>query len=310
MTSSAAARSVARQAGARQADLSAAAKPIVKWAGGKSRLLGELLERVPRRVKTYAEPFAGGAALFFALASERARGVRSFERAILSDRNEELVACYRAVRDDVGAVIDALGPFHHDRELFYTVRAQSTAGMSDVERAARFIFLNRTCFNGLWRVNSEGRFNVPFGKYKKPLIRDVDGLRAASHALKDVDVLAKDFADVTNGLGRGDFVYLDPPYVPLSRTASFTAYAKDGFSPTDQDRLARELRGMKRRRVNAMLSNADTPVTRALYHGLSCHVVRAPRSISCDGATRRDTGELVVTTWEPAGIHQQLRPAG
>ena len=282
------------------------AKPIVKWAGGKSRLLGELLDRVPRHVKTYAEPFAGGAALFFALASDK---TRRFDQAVLADRNEELVACYSAVRDDVGAVIDALGEFRHDRDLFYEVRAQDTRGMSDVARAARFIFLNRTCFNGLWRVNASGRFNVPFGKYKNPRILDPDALLAASQALAGVEVVSRDFSEVTRGLGRGDFVYLDPPYVPVSRTASFTAYAKDGFSPSDQARLASELHALKGRGVKAMLSNADTPVTRRLYDRLACHVVRAPRSISCDGATRGDAGELVVTTWEAPGIHEALRTA-
>jgi DNA adenine methylase len=286
------------------------AKPIVKWAGGKSRLLGELVDRVPRKIGTYAEPFAGGAALFFALASERARGVRVFERAILADRNEELVACYRAVQADVDAVIAALAGFRHDRDLFYAVRAQETRGMSDVERAARFVFLNRTCFNGLWRVNAGGRFNVPFGKYKNPRILDEEALRAASRALAGVEIRTSDFADVTAELGRGDFAYLDPPYVPLSRTASFTSYAKDGFHLADQERLAGELRAMKRRGVEAMLSNADTPVTRELYAGLACHVIRAPRSISCDGSTRGDAGELVVTTWETAGVREQLRSTG
>jgi DNA adenine methylase len=286
------------------------AKPIVKWAGGKSRLLGELLHHVPTRVGTYAEPFAGGAALFFALASERDRGVRHFERAILADRNEELVALYRAVKGNVDDVIAALAGFRHDRDLFYQVRAQDTQGMSDVARAARFVFLNRTCFNGLWRVNAGGRFNVPFGKYKNPRILDEESLRAASRALADAEIRAADFADVTSELGRGDFVYLDPPYVPVSRTASFTSYAKDGFNPADQERLARELRALKRRGVKAMLSNADTSVTRELYAGLACHVIRAPRSISCDGSTRGDAGELVVTTWESAGIREQLRSAG
>ena len=292
------------------ASKSIVARPIVKWAGGKSRLLGELLSRVPTKVRTYAEPFAGGAALFFALASERSRGLRSFERAVLCDRNEELVALYTAVRDDVDAVVAALGDYRHDRELFYDVRAKDTRGMSDVDRAARFIFLNRTCFNGLWRVNSGGRFNVPFGKYKNPRILDEENLRSASRALRGVEVVSKDFADVTGELGRGDFVYLDPPYVPVSRTASFTAYAKDGFNPDDQARLARELRALKRRGVKGMLSNADTHGTRELYDGLALHVVRAPRSISCDGATRGDAGELVVTTWEAPGIHEPLRTAG
>ena len=286
------------------------AKPIVKWAGGKSRLLGELIDRVPRRLKTYAEPFAGGAALFFALASERAHGERSFERAILCDRNEELVACYRAVQADVNAVIEALKSFRHDRELFYEVRAQDTRGMSDVARAARFVFLNHTCFNGLWRVNSGGHFNVPFGKYKNPRILDPEALRAASGALADVELRTGDFLDVTGELGRGDFVYLDPPYVPVSRTASFTAYAKDGFSPSDQERLARELHTLKGRGVKAMLSNADTPVTRRLYAGLQCRALRAPRSISCDGAARGAAGELLVTTWGASRAREPLRTAG
>src|SRR4051812_40926327 len=144
------------------------AKPIVKWAGGKSRLLPELLARVPRKIGTYAEPFAGGAALFFALASEAERGERSIDRAILADRNEELVATYRAVKTDVEAVIELLRGYRAERDLFYQVRALPTSDLSDVQRAARFVFLNRTCFNGLWRVNSGGKFNVPFGKYKNP----------------------------------------------------------------------------------------------------------------------------------------------
>jgi DNA adenine methylase len=283
------------------------AKPIVKWAGGKSRLLSELLARVPRDVATYAEPFAGGAALFFALASEVLRGERTMERAVLADRNEELVATYRAVKKDVESVIARLERYKAtaSRDLFYEVRAMDTAGMSDVARAARFVFLNRTCFNGLWRVNSSGKFNVPWGKYKNPRICDPEGLRAASRALALADVVTCDFAEVTRDLGPRDFVYLDPPYVPLSRTASFTSYAKDGFGPGDQARLASELRRLRGCRVRAMLSNADTPQSRALYDGLAVHVVRAPRTISCDGATRNDVSELVVTTWRDS-----LRAAG
>jgi DNA adenine methylase len=285
------------------------AKPIVKWAGGKSRLLAELAHRVPRKIRTYAEPFAGGAALFFALASEAERGERKIDHAVLADRNEELVATYRAVKTDVNALIDALGTYRADRDLFYEVRARDTSGLEDVERAARFIFLNRTCFNGLWRVNAGGRFNVPFGKYKNPRICDPEGLRAASRALARAEIVAKDFSDVTRRLGKNDFVYLDPPYVPISRTASFTSYAKDGFGIEDQERLANEVRALKKRHAKAMLSNADTPVTRALYEGLAVHLVRAPRSISCDGATRNDVGEVLVTNWESPGIYEPMKQA-
>ena len=173
------------------------AKPIVKWAGGKHRLIGELQKYLPETIDTYVEPFAGGAALFFALASDE-RGPR-FKRAVLADRNEELVACYRAVKHDVAAVIDALGAYKYDRELYYQTRDLDTEAMSDVERAARLIFLNHTCFNGLWRVNASGKFNVPFGRYSNPRIVDAEGLREASRALAWAEILHVDFATAPRG---------------------------------------------------------------------------------------------------------------
>mgnify|MGYP002780865092 CR=1 FL=1 len=156
------------------------AKPIVKWAGGKSRLVPQLLARVPPEVGTYVEPFAGGAALFFALQASVSLGTRRVNRFVLCDRNEELMATYRAVQREVEAVIAALGAYRYDRDLFYEVRARDTRGASDVERAARLLFLNRTCFNGLWRVNADGRFNVPFGRYKNPRFLQPDAPPAAS----------------------------------------------------------------------------------------------------------------------------------
>ena len=284
-------------------------KPIVKWAGGKARLLGELLQRVPTRMRTYAEPFAGGAALFFALAADAtspARDRRVFKRAVLADQNEDLIACYRAVRDDVDGLLEALGEYHYDRKLFYETRDRDTTGMSDIERGARLLFLNRTCFNGLWRVNASGKFNVPFGRYKNPRIVDEEKLRAASRALEEVDLKVGDYADVTKKLGEGDFVYLDPPYVPLSKTAAFTAYGKNGFSSVEQARLAKELHRMKKRGVLAMLSNADTKESRALYDGLSVSIVRVARSINSDPTKRGDTAEVIVTTWGAPGVHEYV----
>ena len=269
-----------------------AAKPFVKWAGGKSRLLPELLARVPPRVKTYVEPFAGGAALFFALAREQ-----RFEQAILTDRNEELVACYRAVRDDVEALIEALAGYTHDEDRFYTERDRDTRRLSDVDRGARFIFLNRTCFNGLWRVNAKGKFNVPFGRYKNPRICDPEGLRAAARALAGAVIEVSDFDDAVRKLaklGKRDFVYFDPPYVPVSHTADFTAYASGGFGPRDQERLVQTLRWLGSRGVKAMLSNADTARTRELYAGFTTVQVKMPRSINSDATKRGDTGELIV----------------
>ncbi len=269
------------------------AKPIVKWAGGKSRLLKVLLERVPTKMRTYAEPFAGGAALFFAVASDRER---TFKRALLADQNAELLACYRAVRDDVDAVIVALGAYRYDKGLYYETRKKSTAELSDTARAGRFIFLNHTCFNGLWRVNASGKFNVPFGRYKNPRILDEGGLRAASRALAGVEIAHKDFAEVTRKLGKGDFVYLDPPYSPVSKTAAFTAYAAQGFGPADQRRLVDELRGLRDRGAIAVLSNANTPETRELYREFSCAVVAVSRPINSDATKRGAASELIVTS--------------
>jgi DNA adenine methylase len=261
------------------------AKPIVKWAGGKSKLVRELKDRVPTRVRTYAEPFAGGAALFFALADDPSR---TFERAILADQNEDLVACYRAVRDDVDGVIEALG--------------EDPRGMTDVRRGARLIYLNRTCFNGLWRVNRNGKFNVPFGRYTNPRIVDADGLRAASHALARADIRAADFAEITAPLGAGDFVYFDPPYVPLSKTASFTSYGALGFGPSDQERLVAEFASLAARGACAMLSNADTDVTRELYRDYEVSLTAAPRAINSATDRRGSAREIIVTSWGAPGI--------
>ncbi len=273
------------------------AKPILKWAGGKKALLGELLPKLPSRIRTYAEPFAGGAALFFALERDRSR---SFERAILADQNQELVACYRAVKSQVNDLIARLKDYRHDRDTFYRVRAEDTSGRSDVERGARLIYLNRTCFNGLWRVNAAGKFNVPFGRYENPRIVDEEGLLLASAALARTDIVYADFAEVTQGLGAGDFVYLDPPYVPRSKTSSFTAYAAAGFGPKDQERLARELHALRRRGACAMLSNADTEEMRELYQGFVVHAVSAPRAINSNTKGRGAVSELLVTNWGPS----------
>jgi DNA adenine methylase len=274
-------------------------KPIVKWAGGKSKLLPSLLSHVPSHIGTYAEPFAGGAALFFALADDPSR---TFDRAILADQNEDLIACYRAVRDEVEALITALSDFGYEEDLYYRVRDLDPSGMSDIARGARLIYLNRTCFNGLWRVNSKGKFNVPFGRYTNPRIVDPDGLRAASKALAKAELRVADFADVTLGLGPGDFVYFDPPYVPLTKTASFTSYAKAGFGPMDQERLAVEFARLKSKGVTALLSNADTEVTRALYRDFNIQATTAARAINSSGSGRGHVSELIVASWDPPPI--------
>jgi DNA adenine methylase len=279
-------------------------KPFVKWAGGKTRLLSELLARVPTEIRTYAEPFAGGAALFFALAGKRAESnPQRFQRAVLSDRNEELVATYRAIKTNVGQVVALLRGYRYERTMYYATRALDTKGMSDVERAARFIYLNRTCFNGLWRVNASGKFNVPFGRYANPKIVDERTLVAAALALENADITSCDFLKTTKNLGSGDFVYFDPPYVPVSKTADFTNYVPNGFGPSDQERLAQEFGRLAARGVSVMLSNANTPTSRALYADWAVHEVLAARAINSDPRGRGPASEIVVTSWGPPGYH-------
>jgi DNA adenine methylase len=275
------------------------------------------MKRLPTgRFKTYAEPFCGGAAMFFALA---AQPKRRFTRALLADKNAELVTLYQVIKNDVEPLIDRLRAYQDDyyrldedkrRERFYAVRELDSATLSPVERGARLLFLNRTCFNGLWRVNASGRFNVPFGKYATPRILDVEVLRAAHEALSIAEIHLADFSFITKQLKRGDFAYFDPPYVPVSKTANFTAYASDPFGPAEQERLATELARLKKAGVAAMLSNAATAEMKQLYvrHGFVVTSIQAARSINSDPSKRGDVTELVVTTYESAE-DQLAKPA-
>lgn len=278
----------------------------MKWAGGKSRLLDRLLAKVPARpFATYAEPFCGGGAMFFALAE---REERPFRRALLSDRNEELVALYTAIKGDVERLIEHVRAYQQRHvkkapaekaEHFYEVRKLDTAGMTSAERGARLLFLNKTCFNGLWRVNAAGQFNVPFGKYENPRILDEEGLRSAHRALAAATIRCGDYTSVTRELREGDFAYFDPPYMPVSKTANFTAYAASGFGWNEQVALAAELARLRELGVWAMLSNAETPELVELYasHGFTIDRIQAARAINSDPTKRGDVTELVVTTY-------------
>jgi DNA adenine methylase len=267
--------------------------PFLKWAGGKRQLLARILDSVPERIGTYFEPFVGGGAVFFGLV---ARG-RRFRRAVLGDANEELIRCYAAIRDDVGAVIRVLGRHRYDRDLYYDVRARDPARLSDAGRAARLIYLNRCGYNGLYRVNRKGEFNVPFGRYKDPVICDVPRLRAAAGALAGVKLLHGDFQETLRGAKSGDFVYLDPPYVPLSPTSSFTAYSTAKFDAAEQARLASVLRDLGARRVRALLSNSDCVETRQLYEEHLAEPVPVRRAINSVAAGRGAVGELLVKSF-------------
>ena len=196
--------------------------PFLKWAGGKQRLLRQYKPYFPQAdtIGHYYEPFIGSAAVFFH---------QQYPQATLSDQNEKLIEAYQMVRDNLDQVIAALQPHRNEAEYYYTMRAQNPADLAPAARAARLIFLNKTCYNGLYRENSKGEFNVPFGRYKNPKICDEARLRAASAALQGVEVRVADFSETVETAVAGDFVYFDPPYVPLSSTSNFPSYNKKGF---------------------------------------------------------------------------------
>jgi len=281
------------------------ARPFLKWAGGKTQLLPSLIERVPRTIDTYYEPFIGGGALFFALAAEPELAPR---RAVLNDMNRELVTTYTVVRDQLEELLARLellsanyleGDEEARAAYYYAVRDEQRS--APVELAARLIFLNKTCFNGLYRVNRQGRFNVPHGRYKKPKILDRPNLRAASAALQDAEITHGDFAAACAEAGPNDFVYFDPPFHPLSDTASFTAYTEGSFGREDQLRLKWLMDSMRDRDVPVMLSNSPHEWVVGAYEASHFLVERTParRAINSKGDGRGAIDELVVTTEYP-----------
>jgi DNA adenine methylase len=264
-------------------------RPFLKWAGGKGQLLTQYQRLFPRSYRRYFEPFVGGAALFFHL---RPSG------AALSDRNGELIDCYRAVRDEVEPLIEVLKQHRYEEGHYYAMRDRDPRELPLHERAARTIFLNRTGFNGLYRVNRAGNFNVPLGRYTNPLICDEKNLRACSAVLKDVHVEARDFSEVQQHARRGDFVYFDPPYVPISDTADFTSYVPGGFSWEHQVRLAEVFTDLAARGVKVMLSNSDVGRLRELYGDFDIVEVQASRNINSVGSRRgAKVQEIVVRSF-------------
>jgi DNA adenine methylase len=270
--------------------------PFVKWAGGKSSLLPQLLRHLPRQLSNYYEPFLGGGALFYA-AYER----NTPFNAHLSDINSELISTYVMIKERTNELIQALSKLELDyyrsqsmSKFFYEKRNWRPSTL--VESAARLIFLNKTCYNGLYRVNSRGEFNVPFGRYKKPKILDAQNLRAISKALKDTNVQLRssDYKSALSTCRKNDFVYLDPPYQPKSKTSSFTDYAPGGFSEVDQRELAEEFERLVERGCKVLLSNSETPLTNRLYGRFERIGVTVNRPINSVGSRRRGYKEILV----------------
>jgi DNA adenine methylase len=261
-------------------------RPFIKWAGGKRQLLTAILRKVPRTYGAYHEPFLGGGAVFFAL---------SPIKAFLSDSNERLVRCYKGIKSHLPEVVSLLKGYKKDRSVFMKMRDQDIDAESDAAVAAWFIFLNKLGFNGLYRVNSKNRFNVPFGDNKNAQIFDEDNLVACSRALANAEVEHEDFSKVLDRARSGDLVYFDPPYVPLSSTSYFTSYTAKGFTPEDQIRLRDLALKLKERDVHVILSNSST--AESLYKGKGFVVkkVLASRAVNSKPEGRGKIAELLIS---------------
>ena len=267
--------------------------PIVKWVGGKRQLMFELLKNMPETYNRYFEPFIGGGALFFELQPQN---------GYISDMNEELINLYSVVRDDVYELIEDLNKHKVSKEYFLKIRnldrTEKYNKLSDIQKASRFIYLNRTCFNGMYRVNSQGQFNVPFGNYKNPRIVDAENLVNCSKLLKNTEICCADFSEILNKVQKGDFVYFDPPYVPLNETSSFTSYTKDGFDLDMQFKLRDVCDELDSMGVMFMLSNSDTKLVNELYSNYEIKKVFASRAINANGNGRGKITEVLVRNYD------------
>jgi|SRR5580692_5586994 DNA adenine methylase len=262
-------------------------RPFIKCAGGKNKLVPLIKEMIPPRFGAYHEPFAGGAALFFAMQPKN---------AFLSDVNKELMNVYTVVRDSVSDLICYLKEYQNNREYFNNVRERNFREGNELRRAADYIYVNKVCFNGLYRVNKAGQFNVPFGKYANPTICDADNLHACSLALQGVKLCSVPYNIATSDMREGDFCYIDSPYEPVSSTSSFTAYQPGSFTTEDQLRLSKVALALKQRGVFVLLSNSSAPIIYQLYPkpDWTIREIHAKRSINSDGDKRGNVTELLI----------------
>ena len=272
-------------------------QPFTKWTGGKRQLLGELRSYMPETYGRYFEPFVGGGALFFDLAPEQ---------AVINDFNEELINAYRQIKNNPAELINLLIKHkeNNSKDYYLELRSADRDGrisrMTGVERAARILYMLRVDFNGLYRVNSKNQFNVPYGRYKNPKIVDVDLLYQISEYLNenDVEILQTDFAEAVKDAQTGDFVYFDPPYIPLNETSSFTSYTHEGFSYEEQVRLRDTFKELTERGVYAMLSNSSNPLVEELYKDFNIYFVEAQRTNGAKSSSRGKISEIIVTNYD------------
>ena len=266
--------------------------PFLKWAGGKTRLIPEIKGFVPETINNFIEPFVGAGSVFLSIKPEK---------AIINDLNKDLVICYETIRDNVDELIKELSKLSskNNKEDFIKIRnldrdKEKFKKQTDVQRAARIIYLNKTCFIGLYRVNSKNEFNVPFGNYKNPRILDEHNLREISEYLKSVTIYWCDFEKIIGMAKPGDFVYLDPPYQPITKTSSFTSYTKDGFSDSDQIRLKNAIDKLKENNIKFLLSNSCCDFIKELYSGYNIKEIPLRRLISASGDSRNIVKEVLI----------------
>ena len=267
---------------------------FVKWAGGKKQLLGQFKPYFPKKIERYFEPFVGGGAVAFNILQ-----AHKPKEVFLSDINEELINTYNVVKNDVENLILELKKLKqlHNKEIYYKIRKEDTKLLSPLARASRFIYLNKTCFNGLYRVNSKNGFNVPMGSYKNPLICPEKDLREISKLLKNSKIEVKQFHEIVKNVKKGDFVYFDPPYYPLNKTSSFTTYTKEQFLEKEQVKLKELFQELDKKGAKVMLSNSDTEFIKRLYEGYNLSFVKANRMINCDATKRGKINEVVITNY-------------
>ena len=270
--------------------------PVVKWVGGKRQLLAEITPLLPKRISSYCEPFLGGGAVLFSAQPKS---------AVVNDLNAELIAVYETIRDDVETLIAALKLHKNTHEHYYLIRdldrdKDNYQILSKVAKAARLIFLNKTCYNGLFRVNSAGEFNTPFGYYKNPNIVNETVLRAVNKYLNtsSITLYCEDFADTLRRITKDCFVYIDPPYDPVSNTASFTGYNKGGFDKAEQIRLKKCCDDLNARGIRFLLSNSATAFIKELYKDYFISLVEAKRAINSDATRRGATPEVFIRNYE------------
>jgi DNA adenine methylase len=268
-------------------------KPLLKWAGGKTQLLPDLRKAMPPKFSRYVEPFLGGGALFFNL---------SHPGSLVADSNQELIHFYAMVRDFPDALFDAANAIPITKENFYRVRSQSPDSLGPIQRAARFIYLNKTCYNGLHRVNRKGQFNTPFGGKTTVMILDKENVLKASEVLKLSELVCADYTAIIQRVTPGDFVYLDPPYMPIGKYADFRRYTSQFFSEQDHVRLAEEFSKLAERGINALLSNSFNERILTLYRGHWHSCVAATRQINCQPTGRGKIKELLVSNYHLEGF--------